>query len=489
MSDAYQVDGWFPVIGLEVHCQLDTRTKMFSACPVRIGEPPNSQTDAYTWGLPGTLPVPNRAAVDAAIRLALATECRIHRASRFARKHYFYPDLPKGYQITQSDHPYATGGVVSIPATEDGEAATQVRLIRIHMEEDAGKNTHVAGEGVSLVDYNRAGSPLLEIVSEPDIRSPSEAASYMRELRTLIRYLGISDANMEQGTLRCDANVSVRRSQADPLGTRCEIKNLNSFKFLEEALDAEIRRQIDLLERGASVIQSTLSYDAVKRQTRVMRTKEEAADYRYFPEPDLPPLCIDDAWIESVRGELPELPAQRRGRYRDLGLNDYDAGVLTSDAELATYFDAVVAAGAPAKPACNWLTTQLLGRLHAEGVEIGASPVSPERVAAIIGLVEDGTLSGRSAKDVFDKVYAEGLDPGTIVERDGYAQLSDSSALERLVREILDANPEQVEQFRRGKTKVRGFFVGQLMKQTNGRANPKIVNELLDRMLPLSEEE
>lgn len=491
MSATYQAKGqsgpWFPVIGLEVHCQLKTATKMFSACAMRIGEPPNTQTDAYTWGLPGTLPVPNREAVDAAIRLGLATGCRIHRVSRFARKHYFYPDLPKGYQITQSDDPYATGGQVEVP-TEAG-ATRPIRLTRIHMEEDAGKNTHVPGADVSLVDYNRAGAPLLEIVSEPDVRSPREAADYMRALRTIIRYLDISDANMEEGTLRCDANVSLRRSEDAAYGTRCEIKNLNSFKFLEEALEAEIRRQIDLLEGGGVVVQCTLSYDPGRHETRVMRTKEEAADYRYFPEPDLPPLVIDDAWIDRVREELPELPAARRARYLGAGLSEYDAGVLTADPDLSTFFDAVLAAGAAAKPACNWITTQLLGRLNADGASIGDSPISAARVAQLVGLVEDGTISGRSAKEVFDKAYAEQVDPAAIVERDGYRQVSDTGLIEQAVQAVIDASPAQVEQYRQGKTKVRGYFVGQVMKQTKGQANPAVVNEILDRLLPTPEEE
>jgi aspartyl-tRNA(Asn)/glutamyl-tRNA(Gln) amidotransferase subunit B len=482
VSAPYQLAGWFPVIGLEVHCQLKTNTKMFSACAMRIGESPNTQTDAYTWGLPGTLPVPNRRAVDDAIRLALATGCEIHPVSRFARKHYFYPDLPKGYQITQSDHPYATGGRIEIPL-ESGDAR-EVRLIRIHMEEDAGKNTHLPGTDLSLVDYNRAGAPLLEIVSEPDVRSPREAGDYMKQLRTIIRYLGISDANMEEGTLRCDANVSLRRSEDAPYGTRCEIKNLNSFKFLEEALEAEIRRQVDILDGGGEVVQCTLSYDTGRRETRVMRTKEEAADYRYFPEPDLPPLVIDDAWVSAVRESLPELPGARRRRYREMGLSEYDAGVLTADVDLASFFDAVIDTGAPAKPACNWLTTQLLGRLNADDTAIADSPVSPARMAALVQLVEDGTISGRAAKDVFEKVYIEDLDPAAIVERDGLRQVSDTGVIEAAVQAVIDASPRQVEQYRQGKTKVRGYFVGQVMKRTRGQANPGVVNELLDRLLP-----
>ena len=478
------VEDWKVVIGLEIHCQLKTETKMFTPCGYVAGEDPNTQTDAYTLGLPGTLPVPNERAVEYGLRLALAAGCEIHRSSRFARKHYYYPDLPKGYQITQSDHPYATGGHIDFPDPEDEGATRHVRLVRIHMEEDAGKNMHLVGDEVSLVDYNRAGAPLLEIVSEPDIRSAAEAAAYMRELRTIIRYLGISDANMEEGTMRCDANVSLRKSEDAPFGTRCEIKNLNSFKFLEAAINAEIRRQADLLESGGKVVQSTMSYDTGKDQTRVMRSKEEAADYRYFPEPDMPPLLIDEAWIDRVRGEMPEMPHARRLRYSELGLSPYDAGVLTADVALANFFDAILEAGAPAKKASNWLTVELLGRLNADEKSIEQSPVRPEYVAEIIALIDDGTISGRSAKEVFDKAYAELESPRAIVERDGYKQVSDSSALEAIIAEVFEKNAKQLEQYKAGKVALKGFFVGQVMKATKGQANPKMVQELLDRLLP-----
>jgi aspartyl-tRNA(Asn)/glutamyl-tRNA(Gln) amidotransferase subunit B len=487
VSKADQVRGWYPVIGLEVHCQLRTATKMFSGCGFRFGKEPNSQTDAYSWGLPGTLPVPNRQAVEFGIRLALAAGCEIQSVSRFARKHYFYPDLPKGYQITQSDHPYATGGRVVVPAGKE-RAAFEVRLIRIHFEEDAGKNTHVPGENFSLVDYNRAGAPLLEIVSEPDIRAPADAAAYLRELRAIIRYLDLSEANMEEGTLRCDANVSLRRSEEDPYGTRCEIKNLNSFKFLEEALHAEILRQADLLESGQAVIQSTLSYDTAKRMTKVMRTKEEAADYRYFPEPDLPPLQIDAEWVGRVKQGLPKLPAQRREEYQRLGLNDYDAAVLTADPERTDYFDATVTAGADPKQAANWVSGALAAKLNAEGLGFASSPVSAADLAAIIEMVADTTLSIRTAKDVLERVYAGEGEPAAVVEAQGYRQVSDTAVLEQLVREVLEKSPAQVEQYRQGKTKVRGFFVGQVMKETKGQANPAVVNQLLDQLLPTPEE-
>jgi aspartyl-tRNA(Asn)/glutamyl-tRNA(Gln) amidotransferase subunit B len=473
------------VIGLEVHCQLKTATKMFTACRSGFGADPNTQTDAYTLGLPGTLPVPSAEAVRSAIRLALACGSTIHPVSRFARKHYFYPDLPKGYQITQSDHPYATGGAIEVPAptADDPLATRRIRLVRIHMEEDAGKNLHLPGDDVSLVDYNRAGAPLLEIVGEPDIRSPAEAADYLRELRTMIRYLDISDANMEEGTLRCDANVSLMPKGSTTYGTRCEIKNLNSFRFLELAIAAEMRRQAELLDAGERVVQSTLTYDTGKDRTRVTRTKEEAADYRYFPEPDLPPLVIPTGWIEEIAGALPEMPAVRRRRYASLGLSAYDANVLTADQALADFFDAVLAAGAPAKQANSWVTVELVGRLKADDREITASPVTPTAVAEVIALIDDGTISGRAAKEVFDKAYAEGGSPRAIVERDGYRQVSDADALRAVIRGVIAANPHQLAQYLKNPN-LRGWFVGQVMKQTKGQANPGLVQELLTAELP-----
>jgi aspartyl-tRNA(Asn)/glutamyl-tRNA(Gln) amidotransferase subunit B len=392
--------------------------------------------------------------------------------------------LPKGYQITQSDHPYATGGIVHFPDPNDAGETLTVRLVRIHFEEDAGKNLHLVGDEVSLVDYNRAGAPLLEIVSEPDLRSAAQAASYMRELRTVIRYLDISDANMEEGTMRCDANVSIRRDVDAPYGTRCEIKNLNSFKFLEQAINAEIRRQVDLVEGGGKVIQSTMSYDPGRDQTKVMRTKEEAADYRYFPEPDMPPLEISEQWIDAVRSTLPELPHARRIRYGGHGLSIYDAGVLTAEGALADFFDAVLSAGAPAKKACNWVTVELLGRLNRDQRGIHDSPVTPAHVAELISLIDQGTISGRSAKEVFDKVYAESFSPKEIVARDGYAQVSDAGALDAAIDEVLTSHPKQLEQYVGGKVALKGFFVGQVMKKTRGQANPQMVQDLLTAKLP-----
>jgi aspartyl-tRNA(Asn)/glutamyl-tRNA(Gln) amidotransferase subunit B len=465
------------VIGLEVHCQLATQTKMFTPCAYAIGAEPNTQIDAYTLGLPGTLPVPNREAIDFALRLALAVHCDVQPISRWARKHYFYPDLPKGYQITQADQPYARGGYIELPGK-------RIPLQRIHIEEDAGKNLH-ADADVSLIDYNRAGAPLVEIVSLPELRSAAEAADYMRELRTIVRYLGVSEANMEEGTLRCDANVSLRRKGEATLGTRCEIKNLNSFKFLEAAIEAEIRRQAELLDRGEAVVQSTLSYDPGRDRTKIMRSKEAAADYRYFPEPDMPPLLIDEAMLAAARARLPELPWARRRRLIELGLSAYDAGVLTAERELCDYFDATLALRSPAeaKQACNWITGELLRLLNASGTSIAQCPVSPAALAELLELLESGAISGRAAKEVLDKAFAEGISPAAIVERDGYRQVSDHGAIATLVREIVARNPKQLEQLLAGKDKVRGFFVGQVMRESKGQANPQIVNEVLEQIL------
>ena len=476
------------VIGLEVHCQLRTATKMFSPCgyAYAAGSPANVQIDAYTLGLPGTLPVPNRAAVDAALKLALAVGCEIAPRSRWARKHYFYPDLPKGYQITQSDAPYAAGGAIEIPDPSGGGelASKRVPLQRIHMEEDAGKSSHGGDE--SLLDYDRAGAPLVEIVSQPALRSAAEAGDYMRELRTLVRYLGISEANMEEGTLRCDANVSLRPRASTQLGVRCEIKNLNSFKFLEAAIEAEVRRQLDLLERGEPIVQSTLSYDPSRDQTRVMRTKEDAADYRYFPEPDMPALLIDDAWIEQARAALPELPWARRRRFAQLGLSAYDVGVLTAERELGDYFDGAVqlAGEARAKAVCNWITGELLKLLHASGLDMGRCPLPAAALVELVELVEAGTISGRAGKEVLDKAFREpGISPAQIVERDGHRQVSDSDAILQLLREVIAQHPDQFEQLRAGKDKVRGFFVGQVMRASKGQANPQVVQDALAQLL------
>ena len=476
------------VIGLEVHCQLATSTKMFSACSYASGEQPNTHIDAYTLGLPGTLPRPNRRAVESAVLLALAVGCELQPRSRWARKHYFYPDLPKGYQITQNDEPYALGGSVEISARDPDEplASKRVPLQRIHMEEDAGKNIH-AGQ-LSLVDYNRAGAPLVEIVSLPALRSAAEAADYVRELRSIVRYLGISQANMEEGSLRCDANVSLRPRGSEQYGVRCEIKNLNSFKFLEAAINAEVRRQADLLDRGEAVISSTLSYDPERDRVSVMRTKEAAADYRYFPEPDMPCLELDPAWIESLRARLPELPWARKRRLAALGLTPYDAELLTSERALADYFDAALAAGpAPeqrAKVISNWISGELLRLLNANKLDISACPVPAAKLAEVVELVEAQTISARGGKRVLELLFAEPeLSPAQLVEREGLKQVSDLGAIMAIVREVVANNPKQVQQLLGGKDKVRGFFVGQVMRASKGQANPKLVQQALGQVL------
>ena len=478
------VADWEPVIGLEVHCQLATATKLFSACELQRLAPPNTLVDEFTLGLPGTLPVVNEAAVRSAVALAVALGCDVQPRSRFARKHYFYPDLPKGYQTTQGSEPYARGGSVQIP----GDPPHRVRLIRIHMEEDAGKNVHVPGEDVSLLDFNRAGAPLLEIVSEPDIRSGAEAAAYLRELRSIVRFLGISEANMEEGTLRCDANVSLRRRGTTELGTRCEIKNLNSFRFLAQAIGAEIRRQADILDDGGQVQMATMSYDADRDLTRVMRTKEEAADYRYLPEPDLPPLSIPAEWVETMRAQQPALPAALRAKWMAAEVSEADAELLSSEPDLAAYFEAMIGAGAPAKKAANWVTIELLAKLRSDERTLADCRVQPEHLAELIGLVEDGTLSQRAAKQVFFTAYDEGLAPATIAERDGHRQVSDPAKLRAIVAEVLAASEKQLAQYRAGKTALRSYFVGQVMKKTRGQANPKVVSDLLDELLPGADE-
>jgi aspartyl-tRNA(Asn)/glutamyl-tRNA(Gln) amidotransferase subunit B len=452
------------VIGLEVHVQLQTRTKVFTSASAAFGAAPNTHADPYTLALPGTLPVLNRAAVEAAMRLGLAVGSEVG-SCRFSRKHYFYPDLPKGYQISQLDEPLCKGGRVELVL--DGEPRG-VRLTRIHMEEDAGKSMHAPGAPYSLVDYNRAGVPLVEIVSEPDLRSAAEAAAYLRAIRQLVRWLGISDGNMEEGSLRCDANVSVRPVGESKLGTKAELKNMNTFKHVEAAIEYEIARQSDLVARGERVVQETRLWNADKGTSHAMRSKEQAHDYRYFPEPDLPPLVVDEAWIARVRGELPELPLQRWQRFQSLGLSAYDAGVLTAEKELADYFDAVLAAGAPAKDAANWVSQ------HPD-----ARPL-PEHVAELIALIKSGTISTKIAKDIFPRMTAS---PRAIVEAEGLVQLTDASAIEAECKKVVEANPKQVAQYKGGNPKIIGFFVGQVMKATQGKANPEMVNDILKKLL------
>jgi aspartyl-tRNA(Asn)/glutamyl-tRNA(Gln) amidotransferase subunit B len=469
------------VIGLEVHAQLKTQTKIFCGCSAAFGAPPNTHVCAVCLGMPGALPVLNRKVVDFALRMALATGCRIARTSRFARKNYFYPDLPKGYQISQYELPIAEHGAVGI--TVDGENR-RIGITRIHMEEDAGKLTHDPDRPVSRVDLNRAGVPLIEIVSEPDLRTPEEAGAYLRKLRTILRYLDISDGNMEEGSFRCDANVSLRPRGRTVLGTRTELKNINSFRFVEKALHYEIQRQREILEDGGQVVQETRLWDDARNRTDVMRGKEEAHDYRYFPDPDLLPLVIDEAWIETLRQDLPELPDQRRQRYvADFGLPDYDAEVLTGARELADYFEACVAAGAAAKPAANWIMGHLLGRLKAENRDFDRIPVPAPALAELLRLIDDGTISGKIAKTVFDEMAESGRTAAAIVAEKGLVQISDTGEIAAVIDGILAANAGQVEAYRAGKTKIFGFFVGQVMKETRGKANPRVVNDLLRQKL------
>ncbi len=469
------------VIGLEVHAQLKTQTKIFCACSAAFGAPPNTHVCPVCLGMPGSLPVLNRKVVDFALRMALATGCRIARTSRFARKNYFYPDLPKGYQISQYELPIAEHGAVDIAV--DGESR-RIGITRIHMEEDAGKLTHDPDRPVSRVDLNRAGVPLIEIVSEPDLRSPEEAGAYLRKLRAILRYLDISDGNMEEGSFRCDANVSIRPRGQKELGTRTELKNINSFRFVEKALHYEIERQREILSDGGQVVQETRLWDDAKNRTYVMRGKEEAHDYRYFPDPDLLPLVIDEAWIEAVRQSLPELPDARRRRYvDDFGLPVYDAEVLTGARELADYFEDCVRAGAAAKPAANWIMGNLLGLLKAESLSFEQVPVPAPALAELLRLIDEGTISGKIAKTVFDEMAASGRTAAAIVAERGLVQISDTGAIGAAVDRILAANAGQVEAYRGGKTKLFGFFVGQVMKETRGQANPQVVNDLLREKL------
>ncbi len=482
----YEEGGFEAVIGLEVHVQLKTQTKLFCGCSAEFGAAPNSHTCPVCLAMPGVLPVVNRRAVEFAIRMALATESTINPISIWARKNYFYPDLPKAYQISQYELPYCRHGKVVVEV--DGEERT-IRLTRIHMEEDAGKNIHDARANCSHVDLNRAGVPLLEIVSEPDIRSPAEASAYLRKLRTIVRYLGICDGNMNEGSMRCDANISLRKRGTNVLGTRTETKNMNSFKAVERALAYEIERQAEVLVSGGEVVQETRLWDADRGVTRSMRSKEEAHDYRYFPEPDLMPLEIDEEWIERVRAELPELPDARRRRFiEQYGLPAYDAGVLTASRELADYFEKVVAAHDNPKAASNWVMSDVIrvATEHApEGSEpdFGDIPVAPEHLGNMIALIDDGTISGKIAKTVFQRMAETGDEPRVIVEREGLVQVTDEGAIAAEVERIVEANPDKVAEYRGGKEKLLGYFVGQVMKATGGKANPKLVNELLKKRL------
>ncbi len=474
---------WEVVIGLEIHAQLSTQSKIFSGASVEYGARPNSQACAVDIALPGVLPVLNRRAVEHAIRFGLAINAKINSPSIFARKNYFYPDLPKGYQISQFEYPIVEGGYVNI-RTDDIEKT--VRLTRAHLEEDAGKSTHEDFHGMTGIDLNRAGTALLEIVSEPDMRSSTEAVAYARVLHSLVRWIGICDGNMQEGSFRCDANVSVRPAGSEKLGTRCEIKNLNSFRFLEKAIDHEVIRQIDILESGGSIIQQTRLYDADRDETRSMRSKEDAHDYRYFPDPDLLPLVIPQEWIDRVRADLPELPENKRNRYvKEFGLSAYDANVLTVTRELADYFEALIKLLPGESKLCvNWIMGEVSGRLNKEGFEITQCPISPEQLAGLLLRIKDGTVSGKIAKDVFDGMWRnEGESADAIIVAKNLRQISDDTEIEKWIDEVLAAHPQQVTDYRAGKEKAFNSLVGQVMKISKGKANPVQVGTFLKKRL------
>jgi aspartyl-tRNA(Asn)/glutamyl-tRNA(Gln) amidotransferase subunit B len=474
---------WETVIGLEIHAQLATRSKIFSGSSTAYGAAPNAQANLVDLGYPGVLPVLNREAVRMAVKFGLAIGAEIARRSVFARKNYFYPDLPKGYQISQYELPVVALGAIEI-LPEEGPRK-RVGITRAHLEEDAGKSLHEGLGRMTGIDLNRAGTPLLEIVSEPDLRSAREAVAYMKKIHTLVRYLEICDGNMQEGSFRCDANVSVRPKGAREFGTRCEIKNLNSFRFVERAINHEVERQVELIEGGGKVVQETRLYDPDRDETRSMRSKEEANDYRYFPDPDLLPLVLDDAFVDGVRRELPELPDAKASRFvREHGLSEYDAGVLTASREMAGYYEAVVAAlGGEPKLAANWVMGELSGFLNRDGLELGASPVPAAALAGLLRRIQDGTVSGKLAKEVFEAMWTERKAADAVIEAKGLRQITDTGAIEAAIRQAMDANPGQLAEYRSGKEKLFGFFVGQVMKATAGKANPAQVNELLKKLL------
>jgi len=467
------------VIGVEVHAQLRTKTKMFCGCGTTFGRSPNSQTCPVCLGLPGTLPVINRAAVEMAVRAGLALNCTIGASNQFDRKNYFYPDLPKGYQISQYESPICEHGWIEIAV---GDGKKRVKIRRAHLEEDAGKNVHETGTSGSRVDLNRAGTPLLEIVTEPDMRSADEVVAYLRGLRDILMYLDVCDGNMDEGSFRCEPNLSLRPLGQKEFGTKVELKNINSFKFVKDAVEYEIKRQTKVLSEGGKIFQETRLWNLERGETAVMRSKEEAHDYRYFPDPDLVPLKLDHEWIEGFRGSVPELPAARVSRFvREYGLPEYDAGVLTVSKGIADYFEACVKLFNQPKTASNWVMGELMRELNLSGADITASPVTPERLVDLLQLVEKGTVSLKVAREIFPELYASGKSAGQIVQEKGLTQVSDEGALDKIIDEVLTKNPAQVAQLKEGKQQVLGFLVGQVMKASGGKANPGKVNELLKK--------
>ncbi|MDQ7039195.1 MAG: Asp-tRNA(Asn)/Glu-tRNA(Gln) amidotransferase subunit GatB [Aquificota bacterium] len=468
------------VIGLEIHVQMDTKTKMFCSCRVEFGAEPNTNVCPVCLGMPGSLPVINRRAVEYAIRAALALNCQVHTESLFARKNYFYPDLPKGYQISQYERPLATNGYLDVELP-DG-TVRRIRIRRLHIEEDAGKTIHEGDR--SYVDLNRAGTPLMEIVTEPDIRTPEEARVFLETLRNLMRYTGVSRADMEKGQLRCDINVSIRPKGSDRLGTRTEIKNVNSFRFVQKALEYEIRRQIDTVERGEEVVQETRTFDPATGKTYPMRTKEEAEDYRYFPDPDLIPLRVPEEWVEEIRRTMPELPHQRFERIkREFGLSDYEVKILVQHKEVGDFFEEAVRFYREPKMIANWLLNDLLGLLNERQVPVEESPVSPEGLAELVKLIKEGVISTKIGKEVIKEMVQTGKKPSQIVEEKGLRQITDEDQIRKVVEEVLSRFPGEVERYRKGETKLLGFFVGQVMKETRGKANPRLVNEIIRKVL------
>ncbi|EPR41719.1 Aspartyl/glutamyl-tRNA(Asn/Gln) amidotransferase subunit B [Desulfovibrio sp. X2] len=469
------------VIGLEVHAQLTTNTKLFCGCSTHFGDEPNANVCPVCAAMPGVLPVMNDRALEYACKMAMAVDARINMTSIFARKNYFYPDLPKGYQISQYEQPLCEHGRIDIEA---GGGTKTIGITRIHMEEDAGKNIHSSVENKSFVDLNRCGVPLIEIVSEPDLRSSEEAVAYLKELRSILVYLGICDGNMEEGSFRCDANVSVRRKGATAFGTRAEIKNVNSFRNVQRAIDYEIGRHIDCIEDGEAIVQETRLFDANKGVTQSMRGKEEAHDYRYFPDPDLVPVQLEPSWVERWRGELPELPAARRARFASqYGLPEKDAAVLTSERDVADYFEAAVGAYAEPKKIANWIMSELLRELKDCDTSLAGCKLTPKGLATLVRLVDSGAISGKIGKQIFGDLFASGEDPEAYVKAKGLSQISDSGELDAVVDAVVAEHPAEAERYRAGEKKLTGFFVGQIMKKTKGQANPKLVNELLARKL------